>query len=258
MRALSYNIHKGIGGRDRRYRLRRILEVIAEQDPDLICLQEVDHSAKRSRRDDQPSLLADHFGVLGRLFQLNVRRRSGGGYGNLILSRWPLRQAHQISLRMDRRKPRGAQLAVVETPQGPLHLVHAHLGLSDTERLWQVAHLLQHPLFQESAHLPTLFLGDTNDWRNRLGQALLHPAGFTQITSPPARFRTFPAYLPTIALDKAFARGAIAVRHAHVIRSRPAKDASDHLPLIIDFQLGDESHPHLPPHHIHRPHHHEG
>jgi hypothetical protein len=43
-----------------------------------------------------------------------------------------------------------------------------------------------------------------------------------------------------------------------VIRSRPAKDASDHLPLIIDFQLGEESHPHLPPHHIHRPHQHEG
>ena len=31
MRLLSYNIHKGIGGRDRRYRLARVIEVIEEE-----------------------------------------------------------------------------------------------------------------------------------------------------------------------------------------------------------------------------------
>src|SRR5208283_3843803 len=41
MRLLSYNIHKGIGGRDRRYRLDRVIQVIEDQNPDLICLQEV-------------------------------------------------------------------------------------------------------------------------------------------------------------------------------------------------------------------------
>ena len=35
MRVLSYNIHKGIGGRDRLYRIERIIRVIAEQEPDL-------------------------------------------------------------------------------------------------------------------------------------------------------------------------------------------------------------------------------
>ncbi len=42
MRLLSYNIHKGIGGRDRRYRLERIVDVIESENPDFICLQEVD------------------------------------------------------------------------------------------------------------------------------------------------------------------------------------------------------------------------
>ena len=54
MRLLSYNIHKGIGGRDRRYRLERIIGVIEEENPDLICLQEVDRNVRRSRFDDQP------------------------------------------------------------------------------------------------------------------------------------------------------------------------------------------------------------
>ena len=57
----TYNIHKGIGGRDRRYRLERVVEVIAAEQPDVILLQEVDRHVRRSRFDDQPKLLARHF-----------------------------------------------------------------------------------------------------------------------------------------------------------------------------------------------------
>jgi len=122
MRVLSYNIHKGIGGRDRRYRIERIIRVIEEENPDLICLQEVDRNVRRTRFDDQPGRLSEVLHAVS-LFQLNVHLKAGG-YGNLILSRWPFRGHHQISLRRARRKPRGAQLVVVETPEGELHLVN--------------------------------------------------------------------------------------------------------------------------------------
>ena len=69
MRLLTYNIHKGIGGRDRRYDLSRIIEVIEEENPDLICLQEVDHGVRRSRFHDQPQLLAKHFNAVAKLGQ---------------------------------------------------------------------------------------------------------------------------------------------------------------------------------------------
>ena len=119
MRLLSYNIHKGIGGRDRRYLIHRIMEVIESENPDLICLQEVDREVRRSKNHDQPRLLAESFNAEEKLFQLNVRLKNGG-YGNLILSRWRFRSHHQISLRMNRKKQRGAQLVVVETPEGLL------------------------------------------------------------------------------------------------------------------------------------------
>ena len=45
MRLLSYNIHKGIGGNDRRYRLERVCHVIEHENPDLILLQEVTRDA---------------------------------------------------------------------------------------------------------------------------------------------------------------------------------------------------------------------
>ncbi len=237
MRLLSYNIHKGIGGGDRRYRLPRIIEVIEAENPDLVCLQEVDRGARRSHRHDQPTLLADYFKAAGHLFQLNVRLRTGGGYGNLLLSRWPLAGKHQISLRLNNRKPRGAQLAVIDSPEGRLQLVNWHLGLAESERHWQVRHLLNHHYFREAGELPTIVAGDCNDWRNTLGDGPFASEGFQHVTHPISRFRSFPAMLALGSLDKAYVRGNLTVRHARIVHTALARQASDHLPLVVDFHL---------------------
>lgn len=242
MRLLIYNIHKGIGGRDRKYRLQRILDVIEEENPDLICLQEVDRNVRRSRFHNQPHIFAEHFNATENLYQMNVKLKTGG-YGNLILSRWRLLSHHHVSLRFHNKKHRGAQLAVVDTPEGKLHLVNWHLGLSAKERRWQVDHLTHHRLFRESQHLPTIIAGDFNDWRNTLGNGAFSLHGFRQISTPLSRFRTFPAYLAVGSLDKAFRKGRIGIHHAKVVRSRLAKTASDHLPLVVDFHLGSHSSP---------------
>ncbi|MCA9092947.1 MAG: endonuclease/exonuclease/phosphatase family protein [Planctomycetaceae bacterium] len=240
MRLLSYNIHKGIGGQDRRYRLDRIIDVLEQENPDLVCLQEVDRHVKRSHYHDQPKLLAQHFHSVGHLYQLNVHLKEGG-YGNLILSRWPFLSHHQISLTYRGHKARGAQIVVVETEEGPLHLINWHLGLAEKMRQWQVQHLLTHALFKESAHLPTLIVGDFNDWRNTLADKVFAEHQFSHVTAPPSRFRSFPATFPLGSLDKAFIRGEFRVKHAHMIRTPLSRQASDHLPLEIDFHLGEAS-----------------
>lgn len=236
MRLLTYNIHKGVGGSDRRYRIERIADVIAAEAPDLVCLQEVDRNVRRSRFHDQPALLAERLGAVAHLYQLNCPHKDGG-YGNLILARWPFRRHAHVSLRIGRRKPRGAQLAVVESPAGPVHLINWHLGLAERERRWQVGHLLQHPEFLESAHLPTLIAGDFNDWRNTLGRHRFHEHDFIQATWPCRRFRSFPAWLAVAALDKVYYRGGLHVRETRTVHSRLARRASDHLPLVVDFDL---------------------
>ena len=231
MRLLSWNIHKGIGGRDRRYSLTRIIDVIEAENPDLVCLQEVDRLVRRSRFDDQPRLLARALRCHA-VFQATVPV-GRGGYGNLVLSRWPVASRHRLSLR------RGAQLLVIDTPEGPLHLVHAHLGLAERERHWQVGRILGHMLFRSADRHPTVIVGDFNDWRDTLAAGALAASGFRQVTSPPGRFRTFPAWLTVGALDKAFVRGDVEVRHARVVRTSLAKVASDHLPLVVDFHVRD-------------------
>jgi endonuclease/exonuclease/phosphatase family metal-dependent hydrolase len=236
MRLLSYNIHKGIGGGDRKYRLDRIVEVIRQEQPDLVCLQEVDRNVARSRFHDQPLMLAHELEAEAHLYQLNVPVEEGG-YGNLLLSRWPIRKHHHVSLRHEARKPRGAQLAVIDSPHGSLHLINWHLGLAEVERRWQVNHLLHHHLFQEAAHLPTLIAGDFNDWRNTLAYHTFNHHRFAQATTPYFKFRSFPAFLALASLDRVFYRGALAVHDARVVRTPLARKASDHLPVVLDFQL---------------------
>jgi len=235
MRLLSWNIHKGIGGRDRRYSLSRIIDCIEAENPDFICLQEVDRLVRRSQFDDQPRLLARYFKAHA-VYQSNVAV-GNGGYGNLVLSRWPVESRHRILLRQGTRKPRGAQLLQIDSPEGSLHLVHTHLGLAERERHWQMKRLLGHMLFRSADPLPTMVVGDFNDWRDTLAAASLRANGFAQVTSPIGRFRSFPAWLAVGALDKAFVRGPIAVRQARIVRTSLAKTASDHLPLVIDFHL---------------------
>jgi endonuclease/exonuclease/phosphatase family metal-dependent hydrolase len=235
MRLLTYNIHKGIGS-DRLYRLNRVIDAIKAEEPDLVCLQEVDHNVRRSRFDDQPTLLGEALALKTHQYQLNVPRRDGG-YGNLILSRWPFQRGRHLSLQYRRKKVRGAQLAVVDTPHGPVHLVNLHLGLGERERRWQVETLLHHALFRDGDPHPTLVTGDLNDWRNALGKLHFAPHGFHHATAPPSHYRSFPSFLPIASLDKIFYRGDLRADRAHVVRNRLTRRASDHLPVVFEFQL---------------------
>jgi endonuclease/exonuclease/phosphatase family metal-dependent hydrolase len=236
MRLLTYNIHKGIGGLDRRYHLDRIIGVLVREDADFVCLQEVDRDTRRSGFDHQPTLLAEALGSVTRLDQF-VHPHGGGGYGNLLLSRWPIIHAEPISIRQGRRKRRGALMASFQTTSGAIFVTNAHLGLSERERQWQAEQLLSHREFVETLHLPALLAFDSNDWRDSLAAGPFHRHGFSEVTSPASRFRTFPAGLPVLALDKIFARGAVEIESARVVKTRLTRAASDHLPVVVDFSL---------------------
>ena len=62
-RIVTYNIHKGIGGRDRRYRPERIIETLAHLEPAIAFLQEVDEHVPRSGYHHQAKMLAEALGM---------------------------------------------------------------------------------------------------------------------------------------------------------------------------------------------------
>ena len=94
----SYNIHKCIGGVDRRYDPARVCDAVGSPTPDILLLQEVDEGARRSRRHRQVDVLGDLFGLPHRAFFPNVAVRGGGHYGNAILSRFPITEVVNIDV----------------------------------------------------------------------------------------------------------------------------------------------------------------
>ena len=240
LRLVTYNIHKGIGGVDRRYRLERVIETLRHCQPDVALLQEVDDGVPRSKHDRQVDLVAEAVELPHVAYQRNVSL-SLGHYGNAVISRYPLTYAEDVDLTIPLKKRRRALVVRCRVPTGgysrSVILVNVHLGLSSIERQLQLRRLLQrHPLAQASRRLPIAIGGDYNDVFGNLGRRVMFPQGFA---SAGKTIRTFPAVLPVRPLDRIFYRGSLELLHAFASRSRQARQASDHLPLVADFTFTD-------------------
>ncbi len=239
IRVVSWNIHKGIGGVDRRYSLDRIVGVLAALEPDLALLQEVSDDLPRSSFHDQAEMLAETLCMPHLAFHPE-HRFSMGGYGNAILSRWPLSEVHHVDLTIGKRKKRGVlqARARVRTHRTSRTLVihNMHLGLVGAEREAQLRRFLASaPFGRLHERTPAIVGGDLNDVWGNLGAEFLVPRGFRR-AGPPAY--TFPAALPIRALDALFVRGDLhTYRAAHPESTPLTRQASDHLPLVADLSL---------------------
>ena len=237
-RILSYNIHKGIGGVDRRYDLQRIVEVIRYYAPDAALLQEVDDGVPRSRGDCQVRLLAEATALPHFTFQRNVTLRRGH-YGNAILCRHALHETSDVDLTIRFKKRRRAIVTrchvALDAHTRTLALINVHLGLAGVERRMQLRRLMDaDPLTHIRHSTPCVLGGDFNDVWGSLGRGPLQTAGFQPAEKT---VKTFPAAVPLRPLDRVFYRGDLQVAGAFAGRIAVARQASDHLPLIVDLKF---------------------
>lgn len=238
LRVLSYNIHKCIGGVDRRYEPGRVVDVIRKLDTDVVMLQEVDAGVTRSRRDRQVELLGEELGLPHRTWYPNVDVRGGGQYGNAVLSRYPIIESANIDLTLRFKKRRSVLHSVIRVRHDgvdrTIHAFNMHLGLAGYERRRQLDKFLESDPFARLHHdTPIVVGGDLNDVYGSLG-ALLAPAGFRGIDRRPL---TFPAWGPVRALDAIFVRGDMDFVRLTRCDSDLARRASDHRPLVADVRL---------------------
>ena len=85
---MTYNIHRAIGV-DRRFRPKRVRDVLEHHRPDVLLLQEVDDGVPRSREMDLAKELAGLLDYPYLAVGHNVTLRKGR-YGNATLSRYPI------------------------------------------------------------------------------------------------------------------------------------------------------------------------
>ena len=158
-------------------------------------------------------------------------QRHDGHYGNGILTRCPVHDKRLCDLSWRGREPRGAIAADIVCNGSGLRVVATHLGLRPAERRAQVHQLLQ--LFSWKPEDRAVLLGDLNEWF-LWGRPLRRLHRYFQRTRALA---TFPATLPVLALDRVWAHPRSILTRVHVHKSRCARVASDHLPLVATLEL---------------------
>jgi endonuclease/exonuclease/phosphatase family metal-dependent hydrolase len=243
LRVLTYNVHKCIGGIDRKYDPQRTADTIGHYEPDVVLLQEVDHGVARSSYHRQVDVLGELLGMHHRAWFPNVKVRGGGEYGNAILSRYPLVEARNVDLTVAPKKRRSVLHGAVRVRHDgvdrTVHVYNMHLGLAEYERRIQIQTFLDsHPFAGMHEHTPVIVGGDLNDVWGRAA-SLLAPGGFR---SWARRLRTFPAWAPMRGLDGIFVRGALDLLGVHRGEIELARRASDHRPLYADVVLHGAHH----------------
>lgn len=217
----SYNVH-GFIGRDGRFDPRRVVDVIARLDADIVALQEVEHRVWEGvpvvewlgNRLDMGTVRGDAF------------RRGQFNYGNVILTRHTPEAVARHDLSVANREPRSAVELFVTLKNGSCRFIGSHLGLRARERRQQLAQLAA--LVEKTEDAFVVVAADFNEWRPRYRPERQLGQGFHSGPAHP----TFPASRPMVALDRICVRPATAMVGIEVVSDPETRVASDHLPLV--------------------------
>ncbi len=238
---MTYNVHRCVGV-DRRLDVGRVAAVIAHFRPDIVALQELDVGRPRTGAVDQAHAIAARLGMhfhFHAALQVEEER-----YGDAILTAAPHRVVKAGPLpglaALRALEPRGALWLELELGGRTLQVINTHLGLAPPEQRGQ-ARALVGPEWAgapEAQADPMILLGDFNVTPH--GQAYRTLAvGFAdaRLQAGVGRTPTFPSRLPILAIDHVFMRGGVRAARVETFAGPLARQASDHLPLIVDFEF---------------------
>ncbi|MBI1292651.1 hypothetical protein GC173_15650 [bacterium] len=242
LKVICYNIRIGAGpegpfGSDAaKENLAAIATFINESEPDIVLLQEVDRNTARVKGMDELQMLAEATNMnpaWGKAME-----NTGGEYGIAILSRHPIRDVRVHPLfRPDYSKTnpewpawyaeqRVALTLVTDTPDGPVQVLNAHLGITEDQRARQFAQMAEIIESMDPA-VATVAGGDFNAKPDEAGLAALRGVlvdGWSLFPPVP----TFSTVDPNRTIDYIFASSQLTMTSLTV----PDVRHSDHLPVV--------------------------
>ncbi len=252
MKVLTYNIHTW-EGQDGRMDIARLAGIIADSGASIVSLNEVLHPVytRYGQREPLAELAAElgmhwAFGESDRLVQ---RPAWWGPVGNAVLSRFPIvaNDNHYLP-RLPLTQERNLLVARLRTGHGrhftiySTHLDHAFEGT----RLWQLRGVMDK--LRRNGDDPHLLMGDFNThspsradghvltppvvrWLRSMGyvDAFAHAGQGSPVT--------FKFGLPLFRIDYIFVPSTLSsrLRSCYTLRSQETLVASDHLPLLAEF-----------------------
>lgn len=234
---MTYNIHHAVGI-DGIFDPDRIAKLIREYDVDLVALQEVDVETERVNGIHIMKYLADTLDMTW-IFGKNLSFQ-GGGYGNGILSKYPVIFWENDHLQsFDHGEQRGLLQSVIDVKGMRIDFWNTHLDhrSDDRERRKSVSTILE----KTSSVSSSLFIaGDFNDTPESPAiRAMTEVFQDVWTQSGENTGLTFPADSAARRIDYLFYHNWPEEQFTlKPIRARVLKSpASDHLPLIVTFEI---------------------
>ncbi len=229
---LTYNIYHGEDANGRS-NLDAVARIITTLQPDLVALQEVDDKTTRVKGLDLTAELSQRTGMSGRFGK--AMDFAGGGYGEAVLSRFPiLTTTTHLLPHTSGAEPRAALEIEVRLPDGRRMLfvgTHFDHQRDPENRMAQAARIID--LYADS-ELPVILAGDLNATPDSDVIAL-----FLEEWSYAGRYDpqpTFPADNPKIKIDYIMMKPPGRWR---VVETRVIDEsiASDHRPVLSILEM---------------------
>lgn len=233
MKILTYNIHKGRSFFLRRYTVGYIQKALAQTEADIIFLQEI-HGRHPERHKEkfmgQPlEQLAEgiwHHHTYGKNAVYGDDH-----HGNAILSKYPIISSENIDISATPFAKRGLLHAIIDHPEGKLHVINVHLDLFKVARKKQADLITQRINEHINNDEPIILAGDFNDWRGVLTPTLNRELNTKEV----GHLKSYPSMIPFLPLDRIYYRG-LELTKKTTLKGAPWIWLSDHLPLTTDFK----------------------
>jgi endonuclease/exonuclease/phosphatase family metal-dependent hydrolase len=241
LRILTYNVHS-CRCMDGKLSPHRIARVIAQYQPDIVALQELDVGKSRTEFIDQAHAISEYLEMEFHFHPtIHVEEER---YGNAILTHLPLKLIKAGNLPLIANKPlfepRGAIWVAVEVNGLDVQIINTHFGFRPVEHLAQVKALMGRDwLGSANLQQPLILCGDFNFFPNSVAyQCVTEYLQDMQLQLEGHRpLKTFSGRFPSARIDHIFANAMVEVMNIRVPRTHLTRSASDHLPLIADLQF---------------------
>jgi endonuclease/exonuclease/phosphatase family metal-dependent hydrolase len=242
LKIMTYNIHSCVG-MNGRIGPDKIAQIIANLDPDIVALQEVDANRRRTHYTNQAKYLARKLNMEYQYF--SIINRGSEKYGLAILGKYPL-----IKVKYDRfptaktkwpMERRGAMWIRVRMPRCDINIVNTHFGLQMRDRILQVRTLFGDDwLSGVLENHPLVVCGDFNAGaRSPVYREICTRLADVQKTGNCRGYPkpTFFSRYPVLRLDHIFVSRHFTPLRVQVPGNPLTRMASDHLPVFTELMF---------------------
>lgn len=265
IRIMSYNVHQFITideKMDKEQLTNRLVEMVREQAPDILCCQEFGYFKTGKTRPQGIEAFAENVG-----FQYVYYNRKSNYAGNVIFSKYPIAKVAEDS-GFGQENTYGVMVSVDAGEKGKFHVANVHLLsymitdneidiLTNTSERQnnldtigkKVLHKLNYAFQRRSEELkkvldgmppvdgPIIVCGDFNEPPLSYNYRQMQKAGFVD-TFTKVGFGIKPTYagkLPLLRIDYIWANDGV----KPLDFERYKYKASDHYPIILDFAINN-------------------